>query len=390
VNLVQIHSLQFFQQKLKILRNQSATIHLMQNIKQALHESTELILEGKKHVEENKLREKIAELETKMNAADFWNDRQKAEKSSQELARLKKTVETWENLEAQHADLLELISITKEEDEKSVEEIRQEARSFEEELKEAESKLFLSGEFDANDAILTIHAGAGGVDAADWAEMLLRMYLRFAEKKDWKTEIIEKSTAEEAGIKSATVEIHGEFAFGLLKGEKGGHRLVRRSPFNSAHSRETSFAKVEILPLLEDDGEIEIKSDEIKIETFGASGAGGQHVNRTDSAVRITHLASRITVGCQNERSQHQNKEKALEILRGKLAERRLEEKEEKETKLRGKAVKADFGGDTIRSYILDDKRVKDARSGHETHNPEKVLDGDLEEFLRAFLMKKS
>jgi peptide chain release factor 2 len=162
---------------------------------------------------------------------------------------------------------------------------------------------------------------------------------------------------------------------------------VRRSPFNSAHSRETSFAKVEVLPLIEDDGAIEIKNDEIKIETFGASGAGGQHVNRTDSAVRITHLPSGIVVGCQNERSQHQNKAKALEILRGKLAEKKMAEREVEEAKIRGETPKADFGGDTIRSYVLDDKRVKDARTGFETHDPEKVLNGDLEEFLRAFLI---
>jgi peptide chain release factor 2 len=359
----------------------------MQDIKQILHDATELILEGKSRVKNDRLVEKIAELEKKMEAPDFWNEPQQAEKISRKLANLKKTIETWQNLEAQHADLLELVELTTEEDAKAVEEIRGEAANFETKLKEAETTLFLGGEFDAGDAILTIHAGAGGVDAADWAAMVLRMYLRFCEKKNWKTEILEKSDGEEDGIRSATVKIRGEFAFGLLKGEKGGHRLVRRSPFNSAHSRETSFAKVEVLPLIEDDGAIEIKNDEIKIETFGASGAGGQHVNRTDSAVRITHLPSGIVVGCQNERSQHQNKAKALEILRGKLAEKKMAEREVEEAKIRGETPKADFGGDTIRSYVLDDKRVKDARTGFETHDPEKVLNGDLEEFLRAFLI---
>ncbi len=360
----------------------------MQDIKQILHESTDLILQGKTHVQEAKLHEKIEELEQELNAPGFWDNREKAEKVSRELAQLKKTVETWESLESQHADLLELIEITKGEDETSAEEIRKEAKDFEEKLKDAETTLFLGGEFDAGDTILTIHSGAGGVDAADWAEMLLRMYLRFAEKKGWKTEILDKSEAEEAGIKSATVEITGEYAYGLLRGEKGAHRLVRRSPFNSAHSRETSFAKVEVLPVIPDSGEIEIKADEIKVETFGASGAGGQHVNRTESAVRITHLPTEIVVSCQNERSQAQNKARAMEVLRGKLAEKRAEEAEAEEQKLRGETPKADFGGDTIRSYVLDDKRVKDARSGYETHNPEKVLDGDLEEFLRAFLTK--
>ncbi|MFH1546452.1 MAG: peptide chain release factor 2 [Patescibacteria group bacterium] len=357
-------------------------------MKQILHDATELILEGKGRVKNNRLVEKIAELEKKMEAPDFWNEPQLAEKISRELANLKKMIETWQNLEAQHADLLELVELTSEDDSKAVEEIRQEAADFEEKLKEAEITLFLSGEFDRNDAILTIHAGAGGVDAADWAAMVLRMYLRFCEKKNWKTEILEKSDGEDDGLKSATVEIRGEFAFGLLKGEKGGHRLVRRSPFNSAHSRETSFAKVEVLPLIKDTNEIEIRNEDLRIDTFCASSAGGQHVNRTESAVRITHLPSGIVVSCQNERSQHQNKEKALEVLRGRLAEKKLEEREAEEAKLRGKTPKADFGGDTIRSYVLDDRRVKDARTGFETFDPEKVLSGEIEEFLRAFLIK--
>lgn len=360
----------------------------MQDIKQILHDATELILQGQNHLAETKIREKIVKLEEEMNSPDFWNNREKAEKVSRELASLKKTVAVWDELKSEHADLLELVELTKEEDEKAIAEIRREAARFEKKLREAEITLFLSGEFDVRDAILEIKVGAGGVDAADWAGMLLRMYLRFAEKKGWGTEILEKSEAEEAGIKSATVEIRGEFAFGFLKGEKGAHRLVRRSPFNAAHSRETSFAKVEVLPLISESGEIEIKPDEIKIETFGASGAGGQHVNRTESAVRITHSKSGIVVSCQNERSQHQNKERALEILRGKLAEKKLAEREAAEAKLRGKTVKADFGGDTIRNYILDDKRVKDARTGMETRDPEKVLNGEIEEFLRAFLTK--
>ncbi|MCF7846328.1 MAG: peptide chain release factor 2 [Candidatus Peribacteraceae bacterium] len=361
----------------------------MQDIKKTLHDATELVLEGQNRVKSAKLAEKIKDLEQQMEASDFWDNPKRAQKISRELANLQKTVNAWKELAQEHADLLELVEMTQEEDAKAIEEIRKEAINFENKLQEAETALFLSGEYDSSDAILEIKVGAGGVDAADWAEMLLRMYLRFCEKKGWKTEILEKSEAEEAGIRSATVEIHGENAFGLLKGEKGGHRLVRRSPFNSAHSRETSFAKVEILPLIDDDSDIEIQSDEIKVETFGASGAGGQHVNRTDSAVRITHLPTEIVVSCQNERSQHQNKERALEILRSKLAEQQLEEREAEEAKLRGKAVKADFGGDTIRSYVLDDKRVKDARTGLETHDPDKFLDGDIEEFLRAYLISK-
>ncbi|MFH0776256.1 MAG: peptide chain release factor 2 [Patescibacteria group bacterium] len=359
----------------------------MQDIKKILHDSTELILEGRKRIRDSDLAAKIAELENQMGAPGFWDNPTEAQKVARELSNLQKTSDLWESLAAQHADLLELVEMTREDDLRSVEAIRVEAADFEAKLKAAETTLFLGGEYDSGDAILEIHAGAGGVDAADWAEMLLRMYLRFAEKKNWKTEILEKSEAEEAGIRSATIEIKGENAFGLLKGEKGGHRLVRRSPFNSAHSRETSFAKVAVLPILADENEIAIKDEELKIDTFCASGAGGQHVNRTESAVRITHLPTGIVTSCQNERSQHQNKARALEILRGKLAERKLEEKEAAEAKLRGKNLKADFGGDTIRSYVLDDKRVKDARTGFETHDPEKVLDGDLEEFLRAYLI---
>ena len=361
----------------------------MQNIKKTLHDATELILEGQNRVRNAGLADRVAQLEKEIESPDFWNDAARAQKISRELAAKKRTVEIWDELKNEHADLLELVEMTAEDDAKSVEEIRRDAAEFAAKLRDAETALFLGGEFDAGDAIVEIHAGAGGVDAADWAAMILRMYLRFAEKKNWKTELLEKSDGEEAGIRSATVEIRGENVFGLLKGEKGGHRLVRRSPFNSAHSRETSFAKVAVLPIVDDSGEIEIKNDELAIDTFCASGAGGQHVNRTESAVRITHLPTGIVVACQNERSQHQNRERALEILRGKLAEKKLEEREMEEAKLRGANVKADFGGDTIRSYVLDDKRVKDARTGLESFDPEKFLDGEIEEFLRAFLISR-
>jgi peptide chain release factor 2 len=362
----------------------------MQDIKKILHDSTELILEGKNRVKNDRLIEQVSELESEMNTPSFWDNSIRAQTISQKLANLKKTVAIWKALETQHADLFELVTLTNEDDTKSIEEIRNEAATFEKKLKEAETTLFLNGEYDTGDAILEVKVGAGGIDAADWAAMLFRMYLRFAEKKDWKTEILEKSEGEEGGLRSATVEIRGENVFGLLKSEKGGHRLVRRSPFNSAHSRETSFAKVEILPLVADDGAIEIKTEDLKIDTFCASSAGGQHVNRTESAVRLTHLPTGIITSCQNERSQHQNKERSLEVLRCKLAERQLKKREAEEAKLRGKSIKADFGGDTIRSYILDDKRVKDARTGHETHDPEKILDGELDDFIRAYLTRTS
>ncbi|MFA5352069.1 MAG: peptide chain release factor 2, partial [Candidatus Gracilibacteria bacterium] len=361
---------------------------LMQEIKQILHASTELILRGKAFVKEANLQEKIAQLESAMQTADFWENRAKAEKVSRDLAAAKKTVETWDNLGKEEADLLELAHLTAEDDTKAVEELRSAVKEFEEKLRLAETTLYLGGKFDSSTALLSIHVGAGGVDAADWAGMILRMYLRYAEKKNWKAEITEKSEAEEAGIKSATVKITGDYAYGLLKGEKGAHRLVRRSPFNSAHSRETSFAQVEVWPVIEDEGEIIIKPEEIRVETFCASGAGGQHVNRTESAVRIIHIPSGIVTSCQNERSQAQNKAAAMEMLRAKLAEKKAEEIEARDRELQGKPAKADFGGDAIRSYVLDDKRVKDKRSGYETHNPEKVLDGDLEDFIYAYLTK--
>jgi peptide chain release factor 2 len=339
--------------------------------------------------DESKLREKVGELEQKMSAPNFWNEREQAQKVSRELAEAKKTIATWENLATEHADLLELIELTDESDRQAVTELTAAIEQFAKKLNTAELTLYLGGEFDDHDALISIHAGAGGTDAADWAAMVLRMYLRYAEQKGWQTQILEKSESEEAGIKSATIEIKGAHAYGFLKGEKGAHRLVRRSPFNSAASRETSFTQVEILPVIEDDAEIEIRPDELKVDTFCAGGAGGQHVNRTESAVRITHLPTGLVAFCQNERSQHQNREQALTLLRGKLAEKKVSETEARARELRGEAAKADFGGDAIRSYILDDRRVKDRRTGYETFDPEGVLDGDLEPFIRSYLTAK-
>jgi len=279
--------------------------------------------------------------------------------------------------------------MTDESDTAAIAELQTAVKAFEKDCEEAELTLFLNKEFDSNDAILTIHAGAGGIDAADWASMLLRMYLRFAEQQDWRADLLEKSENEEGGIKSASVKIHGYCVYGYLKGEKGAHRLVRKSPFNAAGSRETSFAQVEILPVIDDDAIVDIRTEDLKIDTFTASGAGGQHVNRTESAVRITHLPSGIVVSCQTERSQHRNRDEAMTILRSKLAERQLEETEARNRELAGKPAKADFGGDAIRSYILDDRRVKDRRTGWETTNPDTILDGDLMPMIKAFLQEK-
>ncbi len=324
-----------------------------------------------------------------MNEPSFWDDRTKAERVSRELAEVNKIIETWESLASEHADLTGLVELTDETDTTALGDLRAAVEKFAEQLKEAELTLYLAGEFDQRAALLNIHAGAGGKDAANWADMLLRMYLKYAEQKGWRTKLLEKSEAEEAGIKSATVEVQGSYAYGFLKGEKGAHRLVRRSPFNAAASRETSFAQVEILPVIESDAEVELKPSELRVDTYGAGGAGGQHVNRTESAVRITHLPTGLVATSQNERSQHQNREQALSVLRGKLAEKKIAEAEARASELKGEAIKADFGGDAIRSYILDDKRVKDRRTGYETFDPEAVLNGELEPFIRAYLTQK-
>jgi len=336
------------------------------------------------------LRTKVGKLEVEQAAPDFWNEPKKAEKISRELADAKRIVETWDGLATEQNELAELIDMTDESDTAAIADLRTAVEAFEADCSEAELTLFLNGEFDDHDAIMHIHVGAGGVDAADWAGMLLRMYLRFAEQQGWKVEILEKSDNEEGGIKSASVKINGSYVYGHLKSEKGAHRLVRKSPFNSAGSRETSFTQVEVLPAIDNDSEIAIHAEDLQIDTFCASGAGGQHVNRTESAVRITHLPTGIVVSCQTQKSQHRNRDAAMEMLRGKLAERQLAETEARNRELAGKPAKADFGGDAIRSYILDDRRVKDRRTGWETTNPDKVLDGDLMPLIKAFLQQST
>lgn len=268
----------------------------------------------------------------------------------------------------------------------AADELMKEYKRLVEEVEDQEMNTLLSGEYDKNDAILSVHAGAGGTDAQDWADMMLRMYLRWIERKGFKYEIIDTSPGEEAGIKSATVLVEGEFAYGLLKAEKGVHRLVRLSPFDANHRRHTSFAQVEVMPQIDENIEIEIKEEDLKIDTYRASGAGGQHVNKTSSAVRITHLPTGIVVQCQNERSQHSNRNTAMKVLKSKLLEREIEEKERKLAALRGEHV--DIGwGSQIRSYVLHPYTlVKDHRTGVENGNIQAVLDGDIHKFIRGYL----
>ncbi len=292
-------------------------------------------------------------------------------------------------MEQDLANLKEYLEELEDDDQDSLEMILKEARSIEKRLTDFEKKTFFSGKYDQGDAILEIHAGAGGNDAQDWAEMLLRMYLRFCEKQKWKTKILNKTDGGEAGIKSAVVEISGEMVYGNLKSEKGVHRLVRQSPFNADALRQTSFAAVEIWPVLDNNNEVEINAGDLRVDTFRSSGAGGQSVNTTDSAVRITHLPTNTVVSCQNERSQLKNKEAAMKVLKARLYEyfEQQQRKEEQETKGEQKSVE---WGNQIRSYVFHPyKMVKDHRTGFEVSDVEGVMEGGLEGFVEEYLRKK-
>ncbi len=303
------------------------------------------------------------------------------------LADKKKVVGEWRGLEKKTGDIRDLISIASDEDESSLdEEIQAEVESIESYLEDLEFELSFNGEYDKRNVILAIHAGAGGVESLDWAEMLLKMYLRWAEKRNYKAEILDISNGEEAGIKSVTIEISHEYAFGYLKSEHGVHRLVRLSPFDSDHARHTSFALVEVMPQAEDDVDIIISTDDLKIDTFRSSGPGGQNMQKTSSAVRITHIPSGLVVSCQSERSQHQNKESAMKILNSRLLKLELAKKEEERAKLKGKRIVAGWSNQ-IRSYVLHPyKMVKDHRTDYQVGNAESVLDGELDGFINAYL----
>jgi peptide chain release factor 2 len=332
------------------------------------------------------LEKRAAELEARMGEPGFWNDQQAAAQISSEHARVQRRLERYERLRREYDDAKELLAM----DGDMAAEIETSLQPLESELERLQEDALFSGEYDAGDAVVTIQSDAGGTDAQDFTEMLLRMYLRWAADRGFKTEVLEASPGEEAGLKSATFTVEGENAYGILRAERGKHRLVRLSPFDQAHRRHTSFAQVIPSPLLSDGTEIEIDDAEIRVDTYRASGAGGQHVNKTDSAVRITHIPTSIVVSVQNERSQSSNKATALKILRSRLAEQAEEEREAELARERGD-VNMGFGGNAIRSYVLHPYQlVKDHRTEHEVGNTQGVLDGDLDGFVHAYLLAKA
>ena len=331
------------------------------------------------------LKIQIHELEQLTLQEGFWNDNENAQTVSKSLSDKRKEVEQWEKIKKDVNELNEIFpTISVEEDPQSAEEFKELVSQLEKDWKKLEVKTFLNGKYDRSSCLISIHAGTGGKDAADFAEMLLRMYMRWAEKNEYSVEILDKSEGEEVGIKSATFNVVGEFAYGYLKGEKGVHRLVRNSPFNSKNSRETSFALVEIMPEIPLEHEANIRKDDLKIDAFRAGGAGGQNVNKVSSAVRITHIPTNIVVTCQSERSQHQNKDRAMKILLAKLADLAEKQQVKEMNDLKGERVEMSWGNQ-IRSYVLQPyKMVKDHRTDYEEGDVDAVLDGKIDGFIEA------
>jgi peptide chain release factor 2 len=359
------------------------TLPLPQRL-QAIHDQWELLRGG---FDADALAARVADLERRMQAPAFWDDQQGAARVSAEHARATRRLERWRGLQSE-VDDLGLLAELAEEDESLAGEVGGQMAGVEERLAALEEERLFSGRYDAGDALVTVNAGAGGTDAQDWAEMVLRMLMRWAERRGFTVAMLEASPGEEAGIKSATFRASGENAYGLFSAEKGVHRLVRLSPFDAAHRRQTSFAGVEVAPVVDDVGDIEVDEDDLQIDTYRASGAGGQHVNKTDSAVRITHKPTGIVVQCQNERSQSANKDTAMKMLRAKLLEREEAKRREEIAAEKGEAQDVNFGSQ-IRSYVLHPyTMVKDHRTSYEVGDAQRVLDGDLDGFVRAELLR--
>ena len=340
---------------------------------------------------------RIEELDAEMNGGGFWDDQTHAAKVSSERNRTAKKIEGYNKLRSGVEDITTLIEMAKEvelsEQGELLDELASSIGPLQRELAEVQEEALFTGEFDSSAAVVSIQAGEGGVDAQDWAEMLVRMYLRFSDKRGFNVEFNEESAGDEAGIRSATFTVKGDYAYGVFNAESGVHRLVRLSPFDSANRRQTSFAQVEVAPFFEDDvvlEDIEIDPSDLRIDTYRASGAGGQHVNKTESAVRLTHIPTGVVTQCQNERSQHQNKDTAMRMMRGKLFQLKQLEREATINAEKGGAQNIGFGSQ-IRSYVMQPyQMVKDLRTRHETGNVQAVLDGDLDEFIRSFLLHKA
>ena len=324
-----------------------------------------------------------------MSAPGFWDRQEQAQEVGRRRARVEKRIAAGESLETKSEELDVLLDLQREGENVDAD-IEALVAQLEREITNIELTMKLSGEHDERDAIMNIHPGAGGTESQDWAEMLLRMYLRYCERKGWSTELLEYQAGEEAGLKSATVMVRGDYAFGYLKAETGVHRLVRISPFDAAKRRHTSFASVFVYPDIDDTIEIEINDKDLRVDTYRSSGAGGQHVNVTDSAVRITHLPTNIVVTCQNERSQHKNRDVAMKLLRARLYQLELEKRQEEQAKIEGE--KKDIGfGSQIRSYVLQPYQlVKDLRTSYEVGDPSRILDGDLDGFIEAYLAQQA
>ncbi len=346
------------------------------------------ILNLKSHLNLPQKEQRILELESAMQEGDFWADNLNAQKVSQEYKNLKTFYDFWKGLEDKTLELLELVKNNTDESDETKSYLVEQFEVLEEQYKKNRFVALLSKKYDDHNAIFSIHSGAGGVDAQDWADMLLRMFLRYCEKKGFSTEVLELSKGEQGGVKTAVVEVHGAYAYGLLKSEAGVHRLVRLSPFNPAHTRETSFALMELLPLLEEKEELTIDPKDLKIEANTASGHGGQSVNTTYSAIRITHIPTGLKVSIQNERSQHQNREMAMKILMARLKILEEEKLQKEKQELRGEFKSAEWGNQ-IRSYVVHPyKMVKDHRTNFETSDPDSVLNGELDEFVESYLEK--
>jgi peptide chain release factor 2 len=333
------------------------------------------------------LKARIKELEEQMNAPDFWNDLERSQQVNREIKILKSKINSWQKAWGESEDIQVLIELGNEMNDSSViGEVEEALGSLVKETERMRLATLLKGPYDSHNAIISIHAGAGGTEAMDWASMLLRMYTRWCENNGYEVKTLDFLPGEEAGVKNATLHVIGENAYGYLKAEKGVHRLVRISPFDSSGRRHTSFASLDVMPELEDDTDIEIRPDELRVDTYRSSGAGGQHVNKTESAIRITHLPTGIVVSCQNERSQMQNRETAMKMLKAKLLERKEQEAQEKLNEMKGEMKKIEWGSQ-IRSYVFHPyNMVKDHRTNAENGNIQAVMDGDLDLFINTYL----